>query len=127
MQAAARGGHLGVVETLLAANAGVNAAGGARGATALQGAAKGGHLKVVETLLAANTDVNAAPGDSGETALQAAAKGGHLKIVEKLEKALATRNGAQHSRKRRTTKIEEWPNERYGRKRRFPPPQSHGL
>ena len=61
LQAAAGGGHLEVVERLLAAKADVNAAAaGDNGRTALQAAAGGGHLEVVERLLAAKADVNAA-------------------------------------------------------------------
>jgi ankyrin repeat protein len=63
MQAAAKGGHLEVVERLLVANADVNAiAIGYDGRIALQAAAEGGHLEVVKRLLAANADVNAAAG-----------------------------------------------------------------
>ena len=59
LQAGAGGGHLEVVERLLAARAQVNAAAGRSGRTALQAAAEGGHLEVVERLLAATADVNA--------------------------------------------------------------------
>jgi Ankyrin repeats (3 copies) len=86
LQAAAGGGHLEVVERLLAAKADVNAAPAEHyGRTALQAAAEGGHLEVVERLLAAKADVNAAPAiGGGRTALQAAAGGGHLEVVERL-------------------------------------------
>ena len=50
LQAAAGGGHLDVVERLLAAGADVNAAAAHGGRTALQAAAGGGHLDVVERL-----------------------------------------------------------------------------
>jgi ankyrin repeat protein len=90
LQAAVGGGHLEVVERLLAAKADVNAGAGAgyNGRTALQATAEGGHLEVIEWLLAAKADVNAAAdGYNGRTALQAAAGGGHLKVVERLKKA----------------------------------------
>jgi hypothetical protein len=96
LQAAAGGGHLDVVERLLAAEADVNAAATARyGRTALQAAAEGGHLNVMERLLAAKADVNAAATAShGRTALQAAAEGGHLNVVERLLAAKADVNAA---------------------------------
>ena len=51
LQSAAEGGHLDMVERLLAAEAEVNAvAGRFSGQTALQAAAQGGHLDVVEKL-----------------------------------------------------------------------------
>jgi ankyrin repeat protein len=52
LQAAAGGGYLDVVETLLVAKADVNApaGGGYGGQTALQAAAGGGYLDVVERL-----------------------------------------------------------------------------
>ncbi|KAJ5801264.1 uncharacterized protein N7518_003332 [Penicillium psychrosexuale] len=86
LQAAAQGGHLQVVERLLAATANVNApAVEENGRTALQAAAEGGHLQVVERLLAAKADVNTPAGEiNGRTALQAAAQGGHLEVVERL-------------------------------------------
>ncbi|MCJ1239019.1 hypothetical protein MMC14_007012, partial [Varicellaria rhodocarpa] len=59
LQAAAGGGHLEVVERLLAATANVNAAAAYNGRTALQAAAEGGYLEVVERLLAADANVNA--------------------------------------------------------------------
>jgi ankyrin repeat protein len=90
LQAAAGGGHLEVVERLLAARADVNAPAAVRGRTALQAAAGGGHLEVVERLLAATADVNAPAAEySGQTALQAAAEGGHLEVVERLLAATA--------------------------------------
>jgi Ankyrin repeats (3 copies) len=66
LNTAARGGHLLVVERLLAAKADVNAAPARyHGRTALQAAAEGDHLPVVERLLASKADVNAAPAWSG--------------------------------------------------------------
>ena len=96
LQAAAGGGHLHVVERLLAARADVNAAAADdNGRTALQAAAGGGHLDVVERLLAAKADVNAAAAyTDGRTALQAAAGGGHLDVVERLLAAKADVNAA---------------------------------
>ncbi|MCJ1347169.1 hypothetical protein MMC31_005390 [Peltigera leucophlebia] len=96
LQAAAKGGHLEVLERLLMAKAEVNAeARKFSGRTALQGASEQGHLEVVERLLAAGADVNAqateeasvnaeACEDSGRTALQGAAEQGHLEVVERL-------------------------------------------
>ncbi|MCJ1360834.1 MAG: hypothetical protein MMC33_010843, partial [Icmadophila ericetorum] len=85
LQVAAEGGHIEMVEKLLAAGADVNAAAGRYGGrTALQAAAEGGHIEVVEKLLAAGADVNAAAGYEGRTGLQAAAVGGHIEVVEKL-------------------------------------------
>ena len=73
LQAASGGGHLEVVERLLAAGADVNAAAAFDGGpTALQAASEGGYLDVVERLLAAGADANAAAAGSGLTALQAA-------------------------------------------------------
>ncbi|KAI2763075.1 hypothetical protein DTO006G1_2214 [Penicillium roqueforti] len=94
LQAAAQGGHLQVVERLLAATANVNApAAEGNGRTALQAAAQGGHLKVVERLLAATANVNAPAAEgNGRTALQAAAEGGHLQVVERLLAAKADIN-----------------------------------
>ncbi len=86
LQAAAGGGHLGIVDKLLAAGSDVNFGSCIdNGRTALQAAADRGHLKIVKKLLAAGSDVNALPSRwNGRTALQAAAEGGHLEIVEKL-------------------------------------------
>ncbi|KAH0537546.1 hypothetical protein FGG08_005681, partial [Glutinoglossum americanum] len=80
--AAARNGHLGMVERLLAAKANANTAPASDyGRTAMQAASEGGHLEVVERLLAAKADVNAAAaGNNGRTALQAASGGGHLEV-----------------------------------------------
>ncbi|MCJ1308046.1 hypothetical protein MMC25_001696 [Agyrium rufum] len=87
LQAAAGGGHLDVVDRLLAAKADVNApASESNGRTALQAAAGGGHLDVVDRLLAVKADVNARASESygSRTALQAAAGGGHLDVVDRL-------------------------------------------
>jgi hypothetical protein len=65
-----KGGHLEIVERLLAADADVYAAAAYDdGRTALQAAAGGGHLEVVDRLLAVKADVNAAPARYGRTAL----------------------------------------------------------
>ncbi|KAJ6109977.1 hypothetical protein N7486_002212 [Penicillium sp. IBT 16267x] len=82
LQAAAGGGHLEIVQVLLAAKADVNALPTTQyGQTALQAAAGGGYLEIVQALLAAEADVNASPATfTGQTALQAAAGGGHLEI-----------------------------------------------
>ncbi|KAB8237280.1 uncharacterized protein BDW43DRAFT_203558 [Aspergillus alliaceus] len=88
LQAAAEGGHVEVVEMLLAAKADVNAPATNGRQTALQAAAEGGYVEVVERLLAAKADVNA-PGTSygGRTALQAAVEGGHVGVAERLRHA----------------------------------------
>ncbi|KGO78302.1 hypothetical protein PITC_059150 [Penicillium italicum] len=92
LQAAAAGGHLEVVQTLLAAKADVNAPPTEFGRTALQAAAEGGHLKVVQTLLAAKADANAPPTKDSLTALQVAAARGHLEVVQTLLVAKADVN-----------------------------------
>ena len=110
LQAAAGGGHIEVVENLLAEGADVNTLPAAlRGPIefieklsaksadinalankykrrrALQAAAEGGHMEIVEKLLAKGADINALAVDfNSQTALQAAAEGGHMEIVEKL-------------------------------------------
>ncbi|KAH8808798.1 hypothetical protein F5884DRAFT_858319 [Xylogone sp. PMI_703] len=86
LQAAAKGGHLEIVELLIRANADVNASPArSNGRTALQAAAEGGHLELVERLLAANADINAPRGKlGGRAALEAAVAGGHLTVVERL-------------------------------------------
>ncbi|KAI9764860.1 MAG: hypothetical protein M1840_008006 [Geoglossum simile] len=98
LQAAAREGHLDMVERLLAAKADVNTAANAgnAGQTALQAAAGGGYLNIVEKLLTAKADVNAAAANTtaGRTALQAAAGAGHLDVVERLLAERADVNAA---------------------------------
>ncbi|KAF4332948.1 ankyrin repeat [Fusarium beomiforme] len=97
LPAASWGGHVDVVNLLLAAGADVNAAATdkCKGRTALQAASEGGHLAVVERLLDAGADVNTAAGDDGgRTALQAASEGGHLAVVERLLAAGADVNAA---------------------------------
>jgi TusA-related sulfurtransferase len=94
LQLAAKGGHLEVVERLLAAKAAINAGNAwSKGRTALQAAAEGGHLEVVERLIAAKADINAGSAwAEGPTALQLAAGGGYLEIVERLLAAEANVN-----------------------------------
>ncbi|KAJ5193312.1 hypothetical protein N7449_009454 [Penicillium cf. viridicatum] len=94
LQAAAEGGHLEVVQALLAAKADVNAPlAKFECKTALQAAAEGGHLEVVQTLLAARADANAPLAKfECKTALQAAAEGGHLEVVQTLLAARADAN-----------------------------------
>ncbi|KAL8736998.1 MAG: hypothetical protein Q9181_002122 [Wetmoreana brouardii] len=94
LQAAAGGGHVEVVESLLQANADVNAAAGGSDKTALQAAAGGGRVELVKSLLQAKAEVNAAAGFSGRTALQAAAESGHVEVVERLLQAKAEVNTA---------------------------------
>lgn len=94
LHVAASGGHLEVVEKLLAAGADINAATTFSYKnefdTVLQIAAEGGFLNVVDKLLAAGADANA---DATEwNALQRAAKHGHIKVVEKLLAAGANVN-----------------------------------
>jgi ankyrin repeat protein len=76
---AVSGGHMNVVDALLAAGADVNA-----GPTALQRAAEDGNLEMAELLIRAKADVNARLGYFGFTALQRAARVGHLEILERL-------------------------------------------
>ncbi|KAJ5531566.1 hypothetical protein N7527_004959 [Penicillium freii] len=83
LQVAAGGGHHEVVQTLLAANADVNASpANYYDRTALQAAAEGGHLEVVQTLLAAKADINKSPTQDGWIALQVAIEGRYLDIVQ---------------------------------------------
>ncbi|KAF2725462.1 hypothetical protein K431DRAFT_215605 [Polychaeton citri CBS 116435] len=84
LQAAAEGGHLEVVERLLAAKADANAPppAGLGGRTALQAAAQGGHLEVVKRLLSAGAFVST-------TVLQAAVGGEHKEIVQVLREGKA--------------------------------------
>ncbi|MCJ1349300.1 hypothetical protein MMC31_007536, partial [Peltigera leucophlebia] len=86
LQAAAKGGHIELVDKLITVKADINAeAYQFSGRTALQAAAQEGHFKVVGKLLRAKADVNAKAGDhSGRTALQAAAEKGHLEVIERL-------------------------------------------
>ena len=79
---AAQGGHIKVVEILLAAKADVLVQNN-NGSTALHHAADRGHDKVVEILLAAKADVDARDSD-GRTALYRAAWGGNDKVVKLL-------------------------------------------
>ncbi|KAJ6186470.1 hypothetical protein N7519_007771 [Penicillium mononematosum] len=95
LQAAAERGQLEAVQTLLAANADVNAPPAEfLGQTALQAAAGKGHLKVVEALLAAKADVNASLAKGGQTALHMAARGGHLHVLQALLAAEADVNAS---------------------------------
>ncbi|KAK5988793.1 Putative ankyrin repeat protein [Cladobotryum mycophilum] len=84
LQAAIRGGHLNIVERLLAARADINIPSKHSGRTTLQAATQGGHLDIIKRLLTAGADINAPSRQYSQTALQAAAKGGHLDIVERL-------------------------------------------
>ncbi|KAH0537549.1 hypothetical protein FGG08_005648 [Glutinoglossum americanum] len=94
LRAAAEGGHVEVVERLLATKANVNAI-GYDGRTTLPAAARGGHAEAVERLLAATADVNSAPARPGGcTALQAAARGRHVGVAERLLAAEASVNAA---------------------------------
>ncbi|VUC25161.1 unnamed protein product [Clonostachys rosea] len=89
LQAAAGGGHLEVVNRLLDSGADVNAA------AALRSAAGGGHLEVVNRLLDAEARVNiVSSARGGLTALQAAAAHGHLEVVNRLLDATADINPA---------------------------------
>ena len=82
---ASSGGHLEIVQALLAAGADVNAI-IERGFTALIVASSRGHLEIVLALLAAEADVNART-ENGFTALTAASSKEYQKIVEQLIKA----------------------------------------
>ena len=86
----APGGHIEVVELLLAAKANVNAK-SKRGYTALMGAAWRGNTEVVKLLLAANADVNA-KSDRGTTALITAAYRDKIEVVKLLLAANADVN-----------------------------------
>ena len=76
---AARGGHVQIVELLLAKRAEVNASGGAVG-TALHGAAAMGQKEIVELLLAKGADVNART-TNGITPLAAADLMGQTEVA----------------------------------------------
>ncbi|KAJ5196184.1 hypothetical protein N7449_006663 [Penicillium cf. viridicatum] len=91
VQAAAGGGHTGMVELLLDNEADVNHPPAAYyGRTALQAAAGAGHTEIVELLLNNEADVNAPPAKyNGRTALQAAEEAGHIDIVKLLTAANA--------------------------------------
>jgi len=85
---AVRGGHVSIVERLLAAGANVNAVANDR-STPLHYAAKEGHDVTVEWLLAAGANVNAVANDGltwvrGLTPLHFAVRGGHDVTVERL-------------------------------------------
>jgi ankyrin repeat protein len=77
---AAGGGHVEVVETLIAEGA---YAEGGEGASALMLAAGEDHAEVVKTLIAEGADVNARTGD-GVTVLMWMAGGGHAEVVKTL-------------------------------------------
>jgi ankyrin repeat protein len=84
---ASQGGHVNVVEILLAAKVDVSIQNG-DGDTSLHKAAWGGRDKVVEILLAAKADV-LIQNNNGSTALHHAADKGHDKVVEILLAAKA--------------------------------------
>ncbi|KAH7304083.1 hypothetical protein B0I35DRAFT_401700 [Stachybotrys elegans] len=85
LELASRNGHLQVFKRLLATGANrLLAAGADRSADVLEHASAAGHVQVVERLLAAGADVNADAAGFGETALYAASMGGHLQVVEQL-------------------------------------------
>jgi len=99
LQDAARDGHSGMVELLLAAGADVNAKSN-YGDTALHYAARGGHVDVVELLLEAGADVNA-KNKNGRTALFWASFKGHAAVVELMLAAGAVDKYALHLAARR--------------------------
>jgi len=77
-------GHAGIVTTLVAANADVNASRPCDGgSTPLRIACFMGHTEVVSSLIAANVDVNQA-GNNGASPLYVASAFGHTEIVTKL-------------------------------------------
>lgn len=86
---AARGGHLPVAKTLLAADA--NVSGGWPGSAALHLAAGEGHCGIVSLLLEKGADKDALD-DEDETPMCKAAYGGHLAVVETLVAAGADVN-----------------------------------
>lgn len=96
LQAAARSGHLQIVERLIEAGTDVNMpAAPQEGKTALQAASENGHLEIIRALLTAGANVNAAAAESkGLTALQGAAKSGNLRIVKLLIESGAEINNA---------------------------------
>lgn len=82
LQAAARGGHLEVVQLLVEKGAKINTTIYYSGRTAFQAAASGGNMGVIRFLLEKGARINARPAiDYGRTALQAAAGKGHLEAV----------------------------------------------
>lgn len=102
LEAAAKSGHLDVLEQLLEAMAVVDVEAdycNGRTGTALQAAAEQGHVAIVERLIKAGAKVNAQAGRlRGRTAIQAAAEGGHLAVVEQLLEAEADVNvGAKYT------------------------------
>jgi ankyrin repeat protein len=87
LQAAALGGHLHVVNRLLAAGADVNAEGCYyNGCTALYAAALEGHVHVVRRLLDVGSDRNMTAGNKHWTPFQAAFSMGHDEIAEILSR-----------------------------------------
>ena len=94
LEAAARGGHLAIVERLLQEKADINPSAASCGSTPLEAAAEVGHLQVVEKLLYEHAYIEAV-GFYGRTALQAAAGGGHVQVVERLLQANAHVNAIE--------------------------------
>ena len=88
LNAAAKGGHLEVVQEMLASSdVDVNKA-NINGFTALNYAAMEGHLEIVQELLSnSNVNVNNPCGSSCFTPLMHASKKGHIRIVEELLRA----------------------------------------
>lgn len=78
--AAAQRGHVGVVDTLLEANATVNVNEHA-GGTPLWIAAANGHADVVRSLISAGADIDLARPSHGDTPLHVAASEGHVPAV----------------------------------------------
>ncbi|KAF7344725.1 Ectomycorrhiza-induced ankyrin-domain/NACHT-domain containing protein [Mycena venus] len=82
LQAAALGGWLDIVQSLLEGGAGVNAE-DVMGPTPLQAALYGGHVHIAELFLDKEADVNSRGGEY-PSALQAALYGGHIDITWRL-------------------------------------------
>lgn len=82
--AAVGGGHLRVVETLVAAGVDVNIRGTVGGLTVLHAAAGCGHDQIVVSTLLLNGAEKDALDNNGGTPLMAAATGGHLPAAETL-------------------------------------------
>lgn len=105
LHSAATGGHLDIVQRMIAMGVDVNTFIDTHmGGTALAAAAAGGHLPIVEILLRNKADVNPNPShnsDRRRAALQAAAGNGHLAVVERLLQAKADVNaiGQDHRNK----------------------------